>query len=306
MKAIDLLAGAGGLTEGAEQAGVDVEWVTNHSEVALEFHKKNHPNAEHVCQDIHNVNPSMAPRHDILLGAPCCQGHSPARGKENGDPQHDASRATAWGCLSFGEYHKPPFVLLENVPQFTVWALWPAYRMAWQDLGYCLSPIVVDAADFGVPQHRKRLLLVMTRSKHPIMLDLLNREHVPASSFICWDEGAWTEIERPGRARSTLERVRNGRKRYGDRFLMPYYGSGSGKTGRSIARPIGTITTRDRWAIVDGNKMRMLSKEECRAAMGFPDDYILPEKHSLAVHMLGNAVVPRMAADAIAAMLAAA
>ena len=72
--------------------------------------------------------------------------------------------------------------------------------------------------------------------------------------------------------------------------------------GRSLDRPIGTITTRDRWAIVDGDRMRMLSAHECRAAMGFPADYILPDQHRLAVHMLGNAVCPPVARDVINAI----
>jgi len=67
-----------------------------------------------------------------------------------------------------------------------------------------------------------------------------------------------------------LQRVANGRRSCGDRFIVPYYGSGSGTTGRSLDRPLGTITTLDRWAPVDGDRMRMLRADECRAAMDFP------------------------------------
>ena len=52
--------------------------------------------------------------------------------------------------------------------------------------------------------------------------------------------------------------------------------------------------------------MRMLAANECRAAMGFPDDYQLPAQHRLAVHMLGNAVCPPVARDVIEAMRKAA
>lgn len=87
---------------------------------------------------------------------------------------------------------------------------------------------------------------------------------------------------------------------------MPYYGSGSGLTGRSLDRPIGTITTRARWALVDGDRMRMLTTAENRAGMGFPDDYLLPDNHALALHLLGNANPPPLAAYAIDAIRKAA
>ncbi|MNT18343.1 DNA cytosine methyltransferase [Cupriavidus necator] len=87
---------------------------------------------------------------------------------------------------------------------------------------------------------------------------------------------------------------------------MPYYGSGSGTTGRSLDRPIGTITTLDRWAVVDGDRIRMLSADECRAAMGFPREYKLRSQHKTAVHMLGNAVCPPVARDIINAIMEAA
>jgi DNA (cytosine-5)-methyltransferase 1 len=86
--------------------------------------------------------------------------------------------------------------------------------------------------------------------------------------------------------------------------VTAYYGSETG--GRCLSRPLGTITTRDRWAVIDGDRMRMLSVPECRAAMGFPATYHLPERTKDAVHMLGNAVCPPVARDVINAIKEAA
>lgn len=306
MRAIDLFAGAGGFSTGAGMAGVQVVWAANHWQSAVEIHAANHPEAAHVCQDLHQADWQRVPAHDLLLASPCCQGHSKARGKANGNPQHDSSRSTAWAVVSAAEHHRPAFAVIENVPEFLQWSLYPAWRMAMEALGYCLSPHIVDAADHGVPQHRHRLFIVATRAKHPLLLNLPRREHVPASSFIDLNAGNWSPIHKPNRAKATLERIANGRRQHGDTFLAPYFGSGSGLTGRGIHRPIGTITTRDRWAIIHGDRMRMLAANECRAAMGFPDDYQLPAQHRLAVHMLGNAVCPPVARDVIEAMRKAA
>lgn len=302
MRAIDLFAGLGGFSAGAELAGVDVVWAANHWQSAVDIHAANHPGAAHACQDLHQTNWRDVPAHDLLLASPCCQGHSRARGKDNGNPQHDASRSTAWSVVSAAEYHRPAFAVIENVPEFTQWSLYPAWCAAMDALGYCLTPTIVDAADHGVPQHRERLFIVAVRAARPLMLRLPKREHVPASSFIDFDAGKWSPIDRPGRAPATLRRVAAGRRSFGDRFVMPYYGGGSGLTGRSIGRPIGTITTRARWALVRGDHMRMLSVPESRDAMSFDPDYKLPEQVPLALHMLGNAVAPKVARDVILAL----
>jgi len=304
MKAIDLFAGAGGFSTGAEMAGCNVVWAGNHWLPAVEIHAANHPFAQHVCQDLHQADWSQVPAHDILLASPCCQGHSKARGKASGNPQHDASRSTAWAVVSAAEYHKPSFLVVENVPEFLNWALYPAWRMALGALGYQLTPHVLDAANHGVAQHRERMFLVGVRAERPLMLDIPTQAHVPASSVIDFNVGRWAQINRDGRALATLSRIAEGRRVHGERFISSYYGNERG--GRSINRPIGTITTRDRHAIVDGDRMRMLSVDECRAAMGFPADYKLPTSHKDAVHMLGNAVVPQVARDVILALKAAA
>ena len=304
LKVIDLFAGAGGFSTGATLAGHQVVWAANHWPDAVEWHSKNHPDALHICQDLHQADWSQVPSHDIMLASPCCQGHSKARGKAKGNPQHDASRSTAWAVVSAAEYHRPPVVVVENVPEFLDWQLYRPWELAMNALGYSVSQHVIDAADLGAPQNRIRMFLVLTQSDAPLLLNLPKMTHKPAASFINFDAGNWQPIEKPGRAEATLERVRAGRAAHGERFLISYYGNT--KTGRSLSRPIGTITTRDRWAIVDGDRMRMLSRWECRDAMSFPETYQLPDNHRLAVHLLGNAVCPEPVKQILQAVEAAA
>lgn len=304
MRAIDLFAGAGGFSTGAAMAGLDVVWAANHWPIAVDCHSANHPSTLHACQDLHQADWSMVPAHDVLLASPCCQGHSKARGKAANNPQHDASRSTAWAVVSAAEYHRPEFVVVENVPEFTAWALYPAWQMAMQALGYTLAPHIVDAADHGVAQHRTRLFIVCSKSIRPLMLDLPQGGHVGSSSVIDFNAGRWSRIDKPGRSLATLGRVRNGRSAHGDQFVTCYYGSEKG--GRSLSRPLGAITTRDRWAVINGDHMRMLTVDECRKAMGFPDGYLLPSTHKEAVHLLGNAVCPPVARDLIQAIKEAA
>lgn len=304
MDVIDLFAGLGGFSTAATMAGCNVVWAANHWPSAVEWHAKNHPNTQHQCQDLHQANWAQVPAHDLLLASPCCQGHSKARGKTKNNAQHDASRSTAWAVVSALEFHRPSAAIIENVEEFLGWSLYQAWAMAVQTLGYAIAPHIVDAADLGAPQNRIRAFLVLTKSKAPITLNLPKRGHVAASTFIDFNAGNWSEINRPGRAIATLDRIKNGRKVFGDRFIFSYYGNT--KSGRSLDRPVGTITTRDRWAIVDGTRMRMFSRFECSAAMSFPNTTQLPDNHRLAVHLLGNAVCPQPAKELITALKAAA
>ncbi|KJS38307.1 MAG: DNA methyltransferase [Rhodospirillaceae bacterium BRH_c57] len=303
--AIDLFAGLGGFTEGASLAGVRVLWAANHAPAAVATHAANHPDTAHVCQDLHQADWTQVPAHDILLASPCCQGHARARGKDR--PHHDASRSTAWAVVSAAECHRPPVCIVENVPEFQAWALYPAWADAMARLGYTLAPHTIDAADHGVPQHRIRLLIIATRSRAPLRLTLDPLPHRPAREIIRWDDYAWSPIDRPGRSAATLARIKRARRDLGtDVFLTPYYGSGSGLTGRSLDRPLGTVTTLDRWAIIRGDHMRMLQPTELRAAMGFRDSYILAPTRRTAIHQLGNAVCPPKVARVVAAIQAAA
>lgn len=293
MTAIDLFAGAGGFTLGATLAGVRVVWAANHWDAAVQIHAANHPQTVHQCQDLHQADWEDVPRHDLLLASPACQGHSRARGVDQ--PRHDAARCTAWAVISCAEFHRPSVVVVENVPEFAQWSLYPSWTDALHRLGYSLSAQIHDAADHGVPQHRRRLFLVAVRSRHALWIPQIRRTHVPASAILNGG-GKWSAVAT--KCPRTVARVEHGRRQHGDRFLLAYYGSARG--GRSLDRPIGTITTRDRYALVDGDRMRMLTVEEYRDAMGFPAGYALPRNRRLAKHLIGNAVCPPVARDIIA------
>lgn len=297
--AVDLFAGAGGFTLGAERAGIQVAWAANHWPVAVRSHMANHPWVSHACQDLQQADWGELPRHDILLASPQCTGHTRARGKER--PHHDKSRSTAWAVVSAAEACRPPVVVVENVPEFRSWDsrsqrpkgelgnMFLQWRSTMQTLGYACAEYVIDAADCGVPQHRVRLFCVFTRSKVPLRLTLERREHVPASSFIDFTSGVWKPVRTSKRAAPTLLRYEAGRAKLGDRFLLPFYGTARG--GRSLDRPIGTITTSgNHYAIVRGDQMRMLSVDETRAAMGFPQGYVLAPTKRDSMRLLGNAV----------------
>lgn len=292
--AIDLFAGMGGFTEGARQAGIRVLWAANHWQAAVDCHTLNHPDTAHACQDLQQADFTAVPAHDILLASPSCQGHSRARGTDK--PRHDAARATAWAVVTCAEVHRPAVVVAENVTEWADWCLWPAWCQAMQALGYAVSPHVLNAADFGVPQERVRLIVVATRSKHPLQLALKPQARRSAASIIDWQAGGWRTIT-DALVERTRTRIAHGRKAFGDRFIFSYYGNTT--TARDIERPVGTITTKDRWAVVDGDRMRMFNVQECRRAMGFPDTYRLPASTTLGKHMLGNAVPPPMVAGVL-------
>lgn len=294
MLAIDLFAGGGGFSEGARQAGVDVVWAANHWQQALDYHQQNHPDTEHECQDLCQANFTKVPDHDLLLASPACQGHSRARGTEKA--HHDQQRSTAWAVISCADVKRPQTIVVENVPEFVEWQAYKAWRVALECFGYDITETVIDSADVGVPQNRRRLFVVANLGD-PITIEQPTREHAAIDPHILWDWPKWSPIAT--KVEATRARAAAGREAFGDRFVMPYYSSGSGKTGRSVERPIGTIVTKDRWAVVDGDRMRMLQVPEARAAMGFPENYILPPAKVAAMKMLGNAVVPAVAKHVI-------
>lgn len=311
LRAVDLFAGAGGFTTAATQAGFEVVWAANHWRAAVEIHANNHPDARHVCQDLHQADWREVPVHDVLLASPACQAHSNAatRGGKNRRrgtaPSHDRLRSTAWAVVACAEVHRPRFVVVENVREFRNWVLFDAWRGALQALGYSLTETVIDSADLGVPQNRHRLFVVGTLDG-ALEIPEPSRAWRGAASFLDLDAGRWEPVS--DKTPAVRKRVRNGIKReLGPVFVTQHV---TNHPGRSIERPLGTVTTKSHWGVVRRRRrrweMRMLTIDETRAAMGFPRSYRLPKHKGAAIKMLGNAVVPAVGRYVLDAIKAAA
>lgn len=306
MRAVDLFAGLGGSTSGAEEAGATVLWAGNHWPAAVEWHQRNHPHVEHACQDLHQTDWGSVPEHDLLLASPSCQGHSRARGRDR--PHHDAARSTAWAVVSCAEAHRPRAVVVENVPEFLGWVLFPAWRSAMLALGYDMHAQVIDSADLGMAQSRRRVYLSAVRGAPAAALHIVRRSPATARGVVQWESGSWAPANAAQRrsrglrslCAATVRRIEDGRRRLGDRFLLPYYGTSKART---VDAPIGALTTRERYAVVDGDRLRMLTVDEQRAFMGFPPDYALPPDRRLATHLLGNAVCPPVMREIVGVLM---
>ncbi len=300
VRAVDLFAGFGGMTLGAAQAGVHVVWAANHWRVAVETHAKNHPDTEHVCQDLRQADWTQLPDYDILLAGPSCQGHSSAS-QPRRRRYHNAMRATAWAVVDCADMTGPRAIVVENVPAFRRWKLYPTWKQALTELGYTLTEELVCASYLGVPQRRTRVIIVATRAK-AADLSTQTIEETPFSTCIEEDASGWKQIKDcayPG-ARA---RMRNVARKLGRGLVHHVTDCPMG----SLDEPIRTITTKDQWGLVDGKYYRPLTLREYARGMGFPDAYEWSTTtRTETVKGLGNAIPPAMAQHAIERALEAA
>lgn len=204
--------------------------------------------------------------------------------------------------------HRPDVVLVENVPAFRRWdpdrkskrkegRLFLAWWSAMEACGYAGALHYVDASELGVRQKRKRLFITFARGRRPLALGDPRALRVPrrtARDVVDLDAGAWARWE--SYAPRSVERIRAASAfRKAPAFLVSYYSSKSSHRGASLDAPMGTLTTKDRHLVVQGDRARVLRVEEQLAAMGFPAGYELAGTRTDQVRQIGNAVCPPVA-----------
>lgn len=304
----DLFSGFGGFSEGAELAGLTTGYGANHWLPACNTFRANHPEAQVIQQDLSEADWSQFPQVPIMVAGPSCQGFTHARGRDR--KHHDRLRNTMWAVTNALECLEPEIVIVENVPEVQNWTLYPAWVETLRLLGYATETHVIDSADYGAPQHRVRWFCVGAKASKPMELarnlDRLKTPHQSVRDSIDWDFPRWSLVNKPGRSPKLLAQVNRARRDLGTRrFLVPYYGSGSGLTGRSLDRPCGTIVAQDIWAVVDGDRMRMLQPHEAQRIMGFPQDFKAMGTRREQMRGFGNAVCPPVAKALVESILAA-
>ncbi len=202
--AIDLFCGAGGLSEGLRWAGYDVLWAVDHDESAVETYRENHDEnvlqADIRETDPAADGPDIEPGEiDLVAGGPPCPSYSTIGRSKLGSLKdrsvdEDDRNVLYLDFLRYVEYFQPSAFLMENVPgmltdtatvesdtvqeslpvgleqeteQHPVGEEVPIPEIILDEmagLGYSTDWFKVDAADFGVPQHRERLFFIGRRS----------------------------------------------------------------------------------------------------------------------------------------------
>lgn len=172
-KAIDLFCGCGGISVGLQRAGFDVLAGIDIEKKYLASFKHNFPNAKALNTDITIVPPEefmqlvgIAPSDlDLLVGGPPCQGFSknvPRKNRFLEDPKNLLVKS----FLDYCEALQPKMILMENVAEMKN-GFEEAYSQEiinrLQEGGYTITTAVLNSADFGVPQRRKRAFFMANR-----------------------------------------------------------------------------------------------------------------------------------------------
>jgi DNA-cytosine methyltransferase len=163
MRALDLFCGAGGFSTGLERAGIDVLYGFDTAEPALESFERNHE-ASAICHDISEGVPDEYARADVdlVFGSPPCKGFSDARGSRRLD---DDRNQLVFSFIQWVKHYQPAYVMMENVAGMTTISdeFLEAIEREYHDAGYAVTWETLNAADFGVPQTRERVIYVGVR-----------------------------------------------------------------------------------------------------------------------------------------------
>lgn len=158
MRCVELFAGAGGLSYGFQKAGFEIVGAFDNWEDALNVYEANlgHPT---FCVDLSDPDPAAeqvrALRPDIIVGGPPCQDFSSAGSRTEGK---NAELTIAF--VKIAERVRPRWIVIENVQQMLKSQAWGKARQMLARAGYGISVSKVDAAFYGVPQHRKRVVVI--------------------------------------------------------------------------------------------------------------------------------------------------
>jgi DNA (cytosine-5)-methyltransferase 1 len=301
IRVLDMFSGGGGSSYGARAAGASIVAGIDGWPIASQTFATNFPGAQALNfrmegEDV-RVEVRALGKIDLLLASPECTNHTCARGSR---PISDESRMTAWQVLHHARALLPRWIIVENVVQMRAWERFREFERELLALDYRIWLHTFDAADFGVPQSRRRLFMICSRDDRAIELASPERKHLPARTILD-RKGTWkvSLLYKDGRAPATLERAERAFAELGQNepFLLVYYGTDSAGGWQRLDRPLRTMTTLDRFALVEpsprGHTMRMLQVEELRRAMGFGDDFNLAHgTRRDRVKVLGNGVCP--------------
>jgi DNA (cytosine-5)-methyltransferase 1 len=317
--AIDLFSGCGGLTLGLKQASFRVIAAIEIDQLATTTYTRNHPGVRVWNKDIRKIKAREMMRSlgirpgelDLLAGCPPCQGFSSIRTR-NQKTTTDKRNRLIFEFLRFVRAFRPKTIMMENVPGLAGYYRFKEFTDKLRAQGYAVESKILNAADYGVPQRRRRLILLGSLSgKIDFAIPEINRRTVRDAIGSMPPAGKsgdplhdWKEI----RSEKILKRIMKIPKNGGSRSALGKRGQLKchiecggfrdvyGRMGWKNVAPTITsgCTNPSKGRFLHPVKNRAITLREAALLQGFPRSYFFPSdkgKQSVAA-MIGNALPP--------------
>lgn len=329
LQAVDFFCSAGGVSCGFRQAGIHILGGIDWDGTCKSTYEINN-NGKFLQKDVSNLSKEFVgkyfgirrnQRNLVFVGCSPCQYYSNI---QTNKAKSEKSRLLLDDFREFVEYYRPGFVFIENVPGLDKKAGSPLskFKESLRRMGYVYDDGILNAKDYGVPQNRKRYILLATRVRNKISLPSPDPGPDPTVFKAIGDLKTYPPIgaghkDQTRFLHSTSElkevnmtRIMNTPHDGGDRRSWPKklqpkcYENHDGHYdvyGRMFwQKPAPTITTKfnsysnGRYGHPDQN--RAISLREGATLQSFPADYIFDStSQGQIARMIGNAVPPRLA-----------
>ncbi|WP_394665287.1 DNA cytosine methyltransferase [uncultured Chryseobacterium sp.] len=297
MRVVSLFSGAGGLDLGFIMAGHKVIWANDNFSDAVKTYRKNI--GDHiVCEDISKIPSEQVPEHDILIGGFPCQGFSVANSKRG---EHDERNKLYLELLRILIDKQPKFFVAENVKGILSLMKGEIFRMIISDLenaGYKVKYKVLNAANYGVPQKRERVIILGVRND--INFDLEHPEPTYYENIDLFsNKKQWVSIGEALKDIPEPEEEHTLTNHTYSKFKLKFNGYLGNRT-IDPTKPAPTVTARgdDKGGVVvlhHPNNHRRMSVRELALTQSFPIDFIFEGNNSSAYRQIGNAVPVKLA-----------
>jgi DNA (cytosine-5)-methyltransferase 1 len=296
MKIVSLFSGAGGLDLGFIKAGHEVVWANDFFKEACLTYKKNI--GDHiVCADISSIPSDEIPDHDLLIGGFPCQGFSVANTKRN---KNDSRNALYLQLLRVLKEKKPKYFLAENVKGILSLEKGEVFRIIVKDFeasGYSVKFKLLNAADYGVPQKRERVIIIGIKkgcNLPEVTFPEPTHSSLPEKGLKKWVSigKALSKIPDPDKDHALTNHTYSKFKLkfngyIGNRFVDP-------------DQPAPTVTARgdEKGGVVvlhHPSNMRRMTARELASTQSFPLEFEFIGNRSCVYRQIGNAVPPQLA-----------
>lgn len=295
MKVVSLFSGAGGLDLGFILAGHEIIWANDLYADAVATYKQNIGN--HIVEkDIREVPSSDIPDCDIVIGGFPCQGFSVANIKRN---TQDERNVLYKELLRVIKDKQPRYFLAENVKGILSLNKGQSFAMIINDfssLNYNVTYKVLNAADYGVPQTRERVIIVGVRKDLDIVYTYPEATHSKNAEA---GKSIWVSVGDALRTLPDPDKPNNLANHTYSKYKIAFNGY-IGHRPVDPNKPAPTVTARgdNKGGVVilpHPNGLRRMTCRELATIQGFPIDFKFTGNNSSIYRQIGNAVPVQLA-----------